>query len=135
MAAHRYPESLAQFEKVRERDPNFGPLHYKLSQLYASTGRFADAVREMSPPGSRPRHEDAKTYRELMLAMEGSDRSAAVAFAYALEGNHDQAFAYLEKAYSDGDRELIVVIRYPALDPLHSDRRYTDLMRRLGLPE
>jgi eukaryotic-like serine/threonine-protein kinase len=136
MEANRYPEALAEFEKVRERDPNFGPLHYKLSQLYASTGRFADAVREMSPPGSGPRPGDAKTYRELMLNnMEDSDRSAAVALAYALEGNHDQAFAYLEKAYSDGDRELIVVIRYPALDPLRSDRRYADLMRRLGLPE
>ncbi len=135
MDTHRYPESLAQFQRVFERDPNFGPMHYMLSQLYASTGRFADAVREMSPPGSGPRPADAKTYRELMLAMEGSDRSAAVAVAYALEGNHDQAFAYLEKAYSDGDRELIVVIRYPALDPLRSDRRYADLTRRLGLPE
>ena len=67
--------------------------------------------------------------------MQDSDRSAAVALAYTLEGNHDQAFAYLEKAYSDGDRELIVVLRYPALDPLRSDRRYADLMRRLGLPE
>jgi eukaryotic-like serine/threonine-protein kinase len=135
MEANRYPEALAQFEKVREREPDFGPLHYKLSQLYASTGRFADAVREMSPPESAPRPGDAKTYRELMLDMEDSDRSAAVALAYTLEGNHDQAFAYLEKAYSDGDRELIVVIRYPALDPLRSDRRYADLMRRLGLPE
>ena len=102
MEANRYPEALALFEKLRERDPNFGPLHYKLSQLYASTGRFADAVREMSPPGSGPRPGDAKTYRELMLAMEGSDRSAAVAVAYTLEGNHDQAFAYLEKAYPTG---------------------------------
>ena len=135
MEANRYPEALAQFEKVRERDPNFGPLHYKLFQLYASTGRFADAVLEMSPPGSGPLHGDAKTYRELISTLQGSDRSAAVALAYTLEGNHDQAFAYLEKAYSDGDRELIVVIRFPALDPLRSDRRYADLMRRLGLPE
>ena len=60
MEANRYPEALALFEKLRERDPNFGPLHYKLSQLYASTGRFADAVREMSPTRSGPRPGDAR---------------------------------------------------------------------------
>ena len=40
-----------------------------------------------------------------------------------------------EKAYSDGDSELLFVIRFPALDPLRSDPRFKDLMRRLGLPE
>jgi predicted Zn-dependent protease len=135
MDVHRDPEALAQFQRVLERDPTFGPAQYMLSQLYASTGRFADAVHEMSPPGSDSHPRDAKTYRELMLTLEDSDRSGAVAVAYAIEGNHDKAFAYLEKAYADGDRELIVVIRYPALDPLRSDRRYAELMRRLGLPE
>ena len=47
----------------------------------------------------------------------------------------DQAFQYLEKAYADGDSELLFVIRYPALDPLRSDPRFKDLMRHLGLPE
>jgi predicted Zn-dependent protease len=84
MDIHRYPESLAQFQRTFERDPNFGPMRYMLSQLYASTGRFADAVREMSPSGSGPPHGDAETYRALMLALEGSNRSAAVAIAYAL---------------------------------------------------
>jgi len=137
MEARRYPESLAQFQKVLERDPNFGPAHYKLSQLYAATGRFAEAVSELrkivSKAGSWSR--DAKGYCEVALAMEGSDRSAAVAVASVLSGDRDQAFEYLEKAYADGDRELVVVIRYPAMDPIRSDRRYADLMRRLGLPE
>jgi len=58
-----------------------------------------------------------------------------VAVASAISGDRDQAFEYLEKAYSDGDNELLIVIRYPALDPIRSDPRYADLMRRLGLPE
>ena len=69
------------------------------------------------------------------MAMDDSDRSAAVAVASALAGNRDQAFEYLEKAYSDGDSELLFVIRFPALDQLRSDPRFKDLMRRLGLPE
>ena len=137
MEGRRYPESLAQFQKVLERDPNFHPAHYKLSQLYATTGRFAEAVSEIQKIVSKPGSwsADAKSYRELLQDFKGTDRSAAVAVAYAISGERDQAFEYLEKAYSDGDNELLLVIRYPALDPIRSDPRYADLLRRLGLPE
>jgi hypothetical protein len=67
--------------------------------------------------------------------MEGTDRSGALAVAYSITGNHDKAFQYLEQALADGDDELLWAIRYPALDPLRSDPRYPDFMRRLGLPE
>ena len=137
LQARRYPESLAQFQKILGRDPNFPPAHYKLSQLYANTGRFADAVNEIRHIIPKPisASADAKGYLALTLAMDDSDRSAAVAVAAALCGDRDQAFKYLEKAYSDGDSELLFVIRFPALDPLRSDPRFKDLMRRLGLPE
>jgi serine/threonine protein kinase/tetratricopeptide (TPR) repeat protein len=137
MEARRYPESFAQFQKVLERDPNFAPAHYKLSQLYATTGRFAEAVSEIQKVVSKPGYwsADAKSYRELMLALRGTDRSAAMAVAAAISGDRNQAFEYLEKAYSDADDELLIVIRYPALDPLRSDPRYADLMRRVELPD
>ena len=70
-----------------------------------------------------------------MLTLEGTDRSGAVAVADALTGNKDQAFENLEKAFSDGDNELLICIRYPALDPLRTDPRYANLMRRFGLPQ
>jgi hypothetical protein len=41
----------------------------------------------------------------------------------------------MENAYSDHDSELTMCIRYPALDPIRSDPRYKDLMRKLQLPE
>jgi serine/threonine protein kinase/tetratricopeptide (TPR) repeat protein len=137
MENRRYPESLAQFQKVLERDPNFSAAHYKLSQLYATTGRFAEAVSELQKVVSKPGSwsADAKSYHDLMLALRGTDRSAAVAVAAAISGDRNQAFEYLEKAYSDADDELLIVVRYPALDPLRSDPRYADLMRRLGLPQ
>jgi serine/threonine protein kinase/tetratricopeptide (TPR) repeat protein len=137
MQARRYPDSLAQFQKVLARDPNFAPAHYKLSHLYATTGRFPEAVSELRKAFVKPIpvSADAKGYLDLAMTLEGSDRSAFVAVASALDGKRDQAFEYLEKAYADGDNELLIAIRYPALDPLRSDARYTDLMRRLGLPE
>jgi len=140
MMAHRYPESLAQFQKVLERDPNFYPAHYKLSHLYATTGRFADAVSELGKSFGTPFvavSPDAKGYLDLTRQIPPgvTDRSAAIAVAAAFNGDRDQAFQYLEKAYTDGDDELLFAVRYPALDPLRSDPRYAGLMRRLGLPE
>jgi TolB-like protein/Flp pilus assembly protein TadD len=137
MEARHYPEALAQFQKVLARDPNFPAVHYKLSQFYATTGRFADAVNELQGvfPKPIPVSEDAKGYLQLTLRLEGSDRSTAAAVAAALVGNREEAFEYLEKAYSDGDNELLIGIRYPALDSLRSDPRFADLMRRLGLPQ
>jgi eukaryotic-like serine/threonine-protein kinase len=137
MEAHRYPESLAQFQKVLERDSGFAPAHYKLSQLYATTGRFADAVNELQGAFPKPIlvSSDAKGYLQLILRMHGTDVTTAAAVAAALLGDRDQAFQYLEKAFADGDNELLIGIRYPAIDPLRSDPRYKDLMRRLDLPE
>jgi Tfp pilus assembly protein PilF len=138
MVAGRYPESLAQFRKALDRDPGFGPAHYKLSQLYATTAHFAEAESEFRKyrdiPGSwRP---DAQGYNKLMLAAPAEDDDvSAIAVSFALLGNRDKVFEYLDKAFSNEDDELIFGIRYPALDPLRSDPRYADLMRRLGLPE
>ncbi len=138
MVAHRYPESLAQFRKTLDRDPGFGPAHYKLSQFLATTGQFAEAVSEFRKytdiPGSWS--PDAQGYNKLTLAPPAEDAGVtAVAVSFAVLGDRDKVFQYLEKMFSDEDDELIFCIRYPALDGIRSDPRYGDLMRRLGLPQ
>src|SRR5208283_68145 len=47
MMARRYPESLAQFQKVQELDPGFRGNHLYMSELLATMGRFAEAVTEL----------------------------------------------------------------------------------------
>ncbi len=137
MVAHRYPEAVAQMQKVLDRDPTSRPGNYKRSQVFATMGRFAEAIRDVQTtvPNPVPLNPDAKGYCEAAKGMTASVRTSALAIAYSIAGDRDQAFQYLEKAFSDGDNELLLVIRYPALDPLRSDPRYADLMRRLGLPE
>jgi serine/threonine protein kinase/Tfp pilus assembly protein PilF len=138
MMAHRYPEALAQFRKTLERDPDFKPAHYKLSQLDATTGDFAEAVSELhkfySVPGSWS--PDANGYAELALAgAANQDWQAALAVAFAIRGDRKKTFEYLEEAFSHEEIELILCIRYPAFDSMRSDPRYADLMRHVGLPE
>src|SRR5437899_3944867 len=137
--AHRFPEALAAFQKVLQSDPNFPPAHHKLSQLYAAQGDFAHAVSELqkfvSKPGSWS--PDAKGYHELAeAAFSGrTEASTWLAVNASSVGDRDKAFQYLERAYANQEIELILCIRYPTLDPIRSDRRYADLMRRMGLPE
>ena len=79
---------------------------------------------------------DAKGFLALLLALPHDDSNdASVAIGYFLNGDRNKGFEYLEKPFANGDDELIFAIRYPSLDPIRSDPRYADLMRRLNLPE
>lgn len=139
MVARRYPESLALFNKVIESNPSFRGPHFYLSQFYAATGRFAEAVGELqkldpSIPGSFS--ADAQGYNKLILATFSiRNNPSAVAVSYALLRVRDKTFEYLEKAYAMEDGDLEQSLRNPAMDSVRSDPRYADLMRRLGLPE
>jgi len=139
MHAHRYPEALAAFQRVAQREPNFLPTHFKFSQFYAATGDFSHAVSELqkfvSVSGSWS--PDAKGYRELGQAGFSDRMEAAMwlALTTAPTGDRNKTFEYLEKAFANQEIELILCIRYPTLDPMRSDPRYGDLMRRMGLPE
>jgi serine/threonine protein kinase/tetratricopeptide (TPR) repeat protein len=136
--AHRTPEAIAQMRKVLERDPAFAPANYYLSQVYASTGRYAEAVSEIrkigltSIPGSFS--GDAQGYLKLALDPK-MGTPTLVAEIYALMSNRDKTFEYLEKAYAEQDTELMACIRFPAFDSLRGDARFKDLMRRLALPD
>jgi hypothetical protein len=50
-------------------------------------------------------------------------------------GDKDQAFEWLEKAYEARDEFIRLVRVDPTFDNLHSDPRYADLLRRMGLPQ
>ena len=139
MNAHRYPEALAAFQKVSQSDPNFQPTHFKFSQYYATNGDFSHAVPELQKffPVAGTFSLDAKGYRELGQA-EFADRPETMmwtALTIAPTGDKDKVFEYLNKAFAEQEIELILCIRYPTLDSFRSDPRYSDLMRRMGLPE
>jgi serine/threonine protein kinase/tetratricopeptide (TPR) repeat protein len=139
MADHRLPEAAAQFQKVVDRDPAFIPGHFKFSQLYATKGDFTRALQEFQLANHTPGTftVDAHGYNQIAVTQyaDAPDVVSAVLVSYAVLGDRDKVFEYMNKAYEDDDDELAFCIRYPAFDPLRSDPRYKDLMRRLNLPE
>jgi hypothetical protein len=54
---------------------------------------------------------------------------------YAILGDKDQAFAWLEKAYADKSVTVTNIKTEHAMDRLRSDPRYIDLVKRMGLPQ
>ena len=58
-----------------------------------------------------------------------------IAVVYAGLGDKDQVFSWLEKAFEERHPYLSLINVEPVFDDLHSDRRFVELVRRVGLPQ
>jgi serine/threonine protein kinase/Tfp pilus assembly protein PilF len=134
--AGRRDESQARFQQLIEREPDFRGSYLYLSEFYAMEGRFADArneIKRFDPNFAMP-NADAQGYLQMTLEHQ-KDYPSHIAVAYAIVGDRDKAFAYLDKSASDQDSELFAIIRYPAIASLRPDPRYSVFMKRINLPE
>ena len=151
LIGRRYEESIQQSRKTIEMDPNFAVAHYQLGQAYVQKQMFNEAVAELQKAvalsgGSSTctsnlayayavsdrRSEALKLLKDLKNRSDPSFSNASeIALVYAGLGQKDQAMSWLEKAYQE--RFNPSVLMRPAFDPLRSDPRFQDLLRRIGL--
>jgi eukaryotic-like serine/threonine-protein kinase len=115
-----YEQAIAEFRRQLEAQPGHPFLLGHLGNAYARAGRGREArecLREL-----KERLKDAKvgTYE--------------VALIYTGLGEKDPAFEWLEKAYGERDQGMIFLRVDPPLDPLRSDPRFRDLLRRMNFP-
>jgi len=152
--SRQYDRAIAQFRAVREMDPNFSRSGL-IRSAYEQKGLFTDALEEIEKwrraYGDRPwtwselayvygrsgQQAQAKHALQKLLQLDRRQPvdQAAIVWAYVGTGNKDQAFAYLEKAYLQHSSTLISLKVEPGFDPLRSDPRYQDLLRRVGLAQ
>jgi TolB-like protein/Tfp pilus assembly protein PilF len=90
-----------------------------LIRAYAHAGRRSDAIRLLA---------DLKRRRQA-----GYIPAAAFVNAYLGLGDNDQAFYWLEQAYKEQSNILQFLKCHPYFDPIRSDPRFADLLRRAGL--
>ena len=64
---------------------------------------------------------------------KGIFRGAGIALRYLDAGDYEQTIFWLEKAYEEHDPSL-PYISLPIYDPLRSDPRFQDLLRKMNLP-
>jgi len=90
-----------------------------LAKCYGLAGRKAEAGRVLN--------------ELLELSRRRYVTPPAVASVYMGLGDHDGAFAWLEKGYQERSNYMVYLKVFPGADPLRSDPRFGDLLRRIGL--
>jgi Flp pilus assembly protein TadD len=112
-----YKEGIAEFEKVLAISPGNPSGLLDLGYAYAVTGRRAEAQKALDQLNELSKQKYVPPYHRAVICVG--------------LGEKDQAFEWLEKAYVD---HFIVLIKVqPVFDPLRSDPRFTDLLRRMNL--
>ncbi len=152
--ARRYRQAAEQLQKTLELDPYFAHARYALSFVYLQEELFDEAIEEINKAVTFS-GRDAASSAELGYAYAVAGRSSEarkvlselekqskhgyvdpyhIALVYIGLDDKNHAFKWLDKAYSERSREVIYLKANPVCDPLRSDPRYADLLRRVGLP-
>ena len=149
--------AIDQYNKTLELEPNHALTHDLLADAYAAAGRYNEALAErrsylrlegateaadgLGDDSSESGYRRAMQalYRKYLAVLQqtaASEYVSPVAFAltYAALGEQDRAFEWLERAFAERAPYLTSMKTDPAFDPLRSDPRFDDLMRRVGLP-
>jgi len=151
LIAHRYDEAIKQSRKAMALDPFFAVAHFELGQAFVQKHMYNEAIAELQKAielsaGSRTFKsnlayayaESGKTNEALKIlndlksnSHDAFSNAPEIALIYVGLDQKDQAMAWLEKAYAE--RFNPSVLRRPAFDPLRSDPRFQNLLRRTGL--
>ncbi len=151
--ARRYDEAIAQLKRTVEMDAEFSTVHKFLINSYRAKGDETQAfewfLRQRTQFGDKPDEiQSWKTIyaksgwrgifeRQLEQAKEdekkGKPNYMWLAF-YSVElEQREPAFAYLEKAFVKRQWAMTTLKVEPHFDPLRSDPRFDDLVKRVGL--
>lgn len=153
--ARHYDEAIEQFRRVIALDANNYVVYWFLAIAYANKGRFDEAIATSEravvlssrAPGALGvlgmcyglagrKAEANKVLAELLeLNRHRYVTPVALVQVYIGLGAKDQAFAWLEKAYQERSYFMAYLKVIPLADPLRSDPRFDDLLRRIGLSQ
>jgi tetratricopeptide (TPR) repeat protein len=148
--ARQYDQAIEQERKTLELDPSFVPAYVILGESYVQKSMYREAVEAFEKalaisPGSAEalsglgkahalagRKADAQKVLDRLNELSKQQYVAAWTNAdvYTALGEKDKAYQWLEKAYEE---RSIFSSKGPLWDPLRSDPRWTDLLRRMNL--
>lgn len=149
--AGRYDEAIEHCKRLLDVDPDFFPARRYLGLVYEQKGMYKEAIAEfekgvklshspliMSLLGHAYAVSGRKPDAQRILIELGQQKTRyvspyTVATIYAGLGDKDQAFTWLEKAFDERDIWIMNLAVDPQFTPLRTDRRFTDLLKRIGL--
>jgi serine/threonine-protein kinase len=151
-SARRQGEAAAALERVIDVEPDNKLARALLASIYVELGRFDEAlelaadVEGKAPSGyslagialaraGRTEEARAEVNRLIELAQHRYVPAYDIASIYAALGDADNAFQWLDRAFSEPSALLGSFRADPVMDPLRGDPRYVEVERRLRLPE
>ena len=117
-------------------------LFRSLAIVLEQMGRYEEAITLFQGSSSSPGYAYARAGRkaEALKALEELKAlfarkrvgAAHIATIYAGLGELRMALDWLEKGYTERDQLMILLKVNPRFDPLRSEPRFADLLRRIG---
>ena len=150
----QYDQGFAQIKETSTLSPpNNGSLELIGGECYLRKGLYQEAIEELrhamaiNPADSRisgslgfayarsgQRDRAVSILNELMQPVRRTDAAVAIAWIYVGLDDNERALEWLEKAYQWHSPNLPRMRISGILEPLRSEPRFKDLVRRLGLP-
>jgi len=153
----QYDEAITVFKKVAKENPTFAVAHFFLAFAYWAKRMYPLVIEEWKTYGQLSGDQNES---EFASALEQGFRSAGwrgaltkgieirqaqrktgyssaywIAAMYSELGDKDQAFRWLNTAYQERDGLLEGSKTDFLLDPIRSDPRFAELVRKVGLPQ
>jgi serine/threonine protein kinase/tetratricopeptide (TPR) repeat protein len=152
--AHHDEEAIKELKAALNQDPNFVGALFRLRDVYYLEGKYRDAAEALQKAlvlnnntvgaAAMARVSSEEDFREAIRGQLESLKSAAknryvspggLASISMLAGEKEEALEWLEKAYEVRDPRLAGLKSNRMFNPLRSDPRYADLVRKIGLPQ
>jgi len=151
----QFDQAIEQCRKTLEMDPNFAVAYAVLGQTYLAKGMNSEAAPVLEKYSALSqgsvdslallgysqarRGKKSQALRTIDELKETSKNSFVPAFYFALVyaalEDKDQAFMWLEKGYDERFARFAYLKLEALWDPLRSDERFRDLVRRVGIPQ
>ena len=151
----QFDQAIEQCRKTLEMDPNFAVAYAVLGQTYLAKGMNSEAAPVLEKYSALSqgsvdslallgysqarRRKKSQALRTIDELKETSKNSFVPAFYFALVyaalEDKDQAFMWLEKGYDERFARFAYLKLEALWDPLRSDERFRDLVRRVGIPQ
>ena len=153
----RYDDAIAICKKLADENPKFSTAHSCIAEAYWRKRMYSQAIEEYKVESQISGDRDEADYVsamergfrsggwrgalargiEVLKEQRKSGNSSAywIASSYAELGDKERAFGWLNTAFQEHDEYLLGLKTDPSLDPIRSDPRFAELVRKVGLPQ
>jgi TolB-like protein/DNA-binding winged helix-turn-helix (wHTH) protein/Flp pilus assembly protein TadD len=115
-----YPEALREMNRAKDLLPNNLAVLCDIGHLYAVSGDTRNAEKIIAALKQESAHRYVNQYE--------------LALIYLGLGENDEAFRSLERAHRERSDMLVYLRVDPRFDSVHSDSRFAELLRGVGVP-